>query len=174
MVKRIVIVALSVAALSGTTVAAAQEPGPRSFGIRGGFRIGEGDFDQVVLGAHADMGDVATDLRVAPNLQLGIGSDVMIVSINPELHYVFRDEPIDAETFFYAGGGLGLNIQSYDDEVAAPGDGDPGGTDTELKVNVVAGVEKRTCATMGVFGEFRVSFVDGTWFDFLAGLNFLR
>lgn len=145
------------------SVARAQEMTFQSWGLRGGLRLGENDFDQFVIGAQASFGDIWENVRFAPNVELGFGSDVTAVSLDPELHYVFRDEPVDDETFFYAGGGLGLHILDFD-----------GGSDTDLKINLVGGIEKGLDGGRGLFGEFRMSLVDGTWFEFLGGINFLK
>lgn len=168
--RRIVVLVLALLSALAASEAAAQA-GPRSWGVRGGFRIGEGDFDQVVLGAHVDMGDVATNLRFEPNVLLGIGSNVTVVSVDPEIHYVFRDDPIGDETYFYTGGGIGLHIRDLNRAVDVPGVDDP---DTQLKINLVAGVETAMSKRTGLFGELRLSFIDGTWFDFLGGINLLR
>jgi len=148
----------------------AQEMSPQSWGVRGGYRLGEGDFDQLVVGVQANLGEVSPNLRFAPNVQLGLGNDVTVLSLNPELQYVFRDEPMAEDTYFYAGGGLGVHIENFD-----TGDNDrQNDSDTVLKINLAAGVEKKLSAKSGVFGEVRVSFIDGTWIDLLGGFNILK
>ncbi len=170
MSRRFWIAALTLSAVFAAESLLAQEMSPRSWGVRGGFRLGERDFDQLVLGAQADLGDVATNLRFAPNIQLGIGSDVTILSLDPELQYVFRDNPMREDTNFYAGGGLGVHILNFE----ANDEDRTHDSDTQLKINVSAGIEKEISPTSAFFGEIRVSFIDGTWVDFLGGLNLLR
>ena len=163
MTKRFVILSACLLALFSVTSVSAQEMGFRSWGGRGGLRLGENGFDQFVIGGHADFGDIAYNLRFEPNVEIGFGSDVTAVSIDPDLQYVFRDDPVGNETFFYTGGGLGLHILDSSAD-----------TDTNVKINLVAGIEKGLEGGLGYFGELRMSFVDGTWFEFLGGVNFLR
>lgn len=175
--KRRITARLTVAALALATLAlpslAIAEARLRSWGPRVGYRFGEESLDQFVLGAHADLGDVFTYTRFAPHVEVGMGSDVTIVSISPELHYVWRDDPLGETTYFYGGGGIGLHIADYDvDELAIDADVDD--SDTEWKINIAAGVETATSKTIGYFGEIRVSFIDGTWVEFVGGLNLLR
>jgi hypothetical protein len=152
------------------------ELGLRSWGPRVAYRLGEDDFDQIVIGAHADMGDVATNTRFKPNIEIGFGSDITAIALNPELHYVFRDDPLGTATFFYMGGGIGLHIFKYDfDDAVEDALGvDVDESETDLKINLAAGVETETSSGIGYFGEVRVSFVDGTFAEFLGGVNFLR
>ena len=163
MLKRFVIFGVCFVALLAAPSVSAQEMGFRSWGGRGGIRLGENSFDQIVIGGQADFGDVAYNLRFAPNVEFGFGSDVTVVSLDPDLQYVFRDDPVGDETFFYAGGGLGLHILDSDAD-----------TESDIKINLVAGIEKGPESGLGLFGELRMSFVDGTWFEFLGGVNFLR
>jgi hypothetical protein len=163
MTNRSAIVFACLLGLLAAPCASAQEMGFRSWGGRVGFRLGENDFDQIVIGGQADLGDVAYNLRFAPNVELGFGSDVTVFSFNPDLHYVFRDDPVGDATFFYAGGGLGLHILDSD-----------ASSESDIKISLVAGIEKAPESGLGLFGEFRASFVDGTWFEFLGGVNFLR
>lgn len=161
------------------SLAEAQGLGLRSWGPRVGYRLGEESFDQVVFGVHADLGDVADNIRFAPNFEVGLGSNTTIFSIDPELHYVFRENPLGDNTFFYAGGGLGIHIAKFDvdDDVEDALDGfgiDVDDSETDLKVNLAAGVETQTSDSFGYFGEFRVSFIDGTWVEFIGGLNLFR
>jgi hypothetical protein len=144
----------------------------RSWGPRIGYRFGDDGLDQFLLGAHADLGDVFTYTRFAPHVEVGWGDDVTTVSMSPELHYVWRDDPLGETTYFYGGGGIGLHIVDYD--VDTGGGADVDDSDTDWKINIAAGVETTTSKTIGYFGEIRVSFIDGTWVEFVGGLNLLR
>lgn len=145
----------------------------RSWGPRMGYRLGSEDLDQFLLGLHADLGDVFTYTRFAPHVEVGMGDDVTIVSISPELHYVWRDDPLGETTYFYGGGGIGLHLADYDLGDSAF-DADVDDSDTDWKINIAAGVETTTSKKFGYFGEIRVSFIDGTWVEFVGGLNLLR
>jgi hypothetical protein len=161
---------LALAALALPSFASAQMA-LRSWGPRIGYRVGDEGLDQFVFGLHADLGDVFTYTRFAPHIEVGMGDDVTIVSMSPELHYVWRDDPLGENTYFYAGGGIGLHIVDYDfDELGA----DVDDSDTDWKINIAAGVETTTSKTIGYFGEVRVSFIDGYWVEFVGGLNLLR
>lgn len=165
----IALLLLASACLFSTEASATLE----SWGGRAGYRTGEGDFDQFVIGVHADAGDFMENVRFAPNFELGLGSHQTIASFNPDIHYVMRDNPIADATFFYFGGGLGLHVFNFDlpEELKRLGADD---TETDIKINVVSGIETQVSDTFGYFGEVRISFIDGTFVEFIAGANLLQ
>jgi len=82
-------IALSVIAMLATTMLATPAAAQRDAGLRGiGPRVGIGiDPDQLLLGAHLDLGDVARDVMILPNAMLGFGDDVTLVAGMIEFDY---------------------------------------------------------------------------------------
>lgn len=76
--------------------------GYRGFGPRVGYTINP---DQVHFGAHIDFGDLAGNLMMLPNLEVGIGDDLTTIAPSFELDYRFRSD-WGAWTP-YLGGGMG-------------------------------------------------------------------
>ena len=64
----------------------------RSNGVRGiGPRLGvASDPDQFRFGGHLDLGDIAPNLVIMPNVEFGIGDDVTTIAPTFELDYRFR------------------------------------------------------------------------------------
>ena len=97
-VKRVVIAAIALAMLATPVLAG-------GFGIRGGLSI---DPDQVYFGGHYNVNDVADNLRIVPNVELGLGSDLTLWCLNGDVLYDFGNSP------WSVGGELGLNIWKFD------------------------------------------------------------
>jgi hypothetical protein len=76
--------------------------GYRGFGPRVGLTINP---DQVHVGAHIDFGDIAGNLMMLPNLEVGFGDDVTTIAPTFELDYRFR--PDWGAWTPYLGGGMG-------------------------------------------------------------------
>ena len=96
--KRIVIAVVALAMLATPVLAS-------GFGVRGGLSI---DPDQFYFGGHYNVHDVAENLRIVPNVELGLGNDLTLVCINGDVLYDFGSSP------WSVGGELGLNIWKYD------------------------------------------------------------
>ena len=97
-------------------------------------------------------------LHFKPNLEVGIGDDVVATTINMEFVYKF---PSRSRWLLYAGGGPAINFYSYDD------DGGGGDTNTEGGLNLLFGVENRG----GLFFEVKVGAIDSP--DVKFGVGFL-
>ncbi|MDZ4805278.1 MAG: hypothetical protein SGI90_10495 [Candidatus Eisenbacteria bacterium] len=129
-------------ALLTLTLAVAIEPviaraDPSSdIGFRGwGPRVGlTFEPDQVHVGAHMDFGNFAHHVRFQPNIEVGFGSDVTLVTANADVAYRFS-ENWDVWTP-YLGGGVGLNFYSAGD------DGLGNDTSTDLGLSVLGGIDK--------------------------------
>ena len=95
----------------------------------GGLRAGaSGSPDQFYVGAHAEAGPVVEDLLFRPNLEIGIGNDITLVSANFEFVYPF---PLgDTDWRFYPGVGPALNIYRFNER-----------TETEGGFNILFGLE---------------------------------
>jgi len=162
MVRTIFLFALTIL-LIGTVSVYSQDTGFRGWGPRVGVTI---DPDQIHFGAHADFGHFAKHIRLQPNIELGIGDDLTVGAINFEGNYRFS-ESWDVWTP-YLGGGLGLIFVDYDTE----GLGD--GTDTELGVSFLGGIEKGISGGDRFFVEAKLGLVDAPDFKITIGWTFGR
>lgn len=122
-------------------------------GFRGwGPRVGPSlNPDQIHFGAHLDFGNFASHVRFQPNVELGFGDDVRLFTANAEAAYRFSPQ-WDVWTPYF-GGGLGANFKSVD----TPGHGD---SQTDLGVNLLAGLEKGLLNGDRFFIEGKVSLND--------------
>lgn len=131
--------------LLSSTPAFAQDPG-----IRGGISV---DPDQFYFGGHLETSPLVDRLHFRPNLEVGVGNDLMLIAANMEFVYKFSTR---RAWNLYAGAGPALNIYMID-----------GANDSELDAgfNVLAGVE----SSRGLFFEFKVGAIDSPDFKFGVG-----
>ena len=123
--------------------AVAAQPGYQGWGPRVGITS---DPDQVIAGVHFDMGEIATNFRWEPNLEIGFGDEVTSLSGNVLFAYYF---PIQSSVTPYAGG-----------QVAAVFfDPDEGDSQTEVGVDAVGGIET-TVGRTRMFFELQLGFGD--------------
>ena len=132
--------------------AAAQGPG-----VRGGVSV---DPDQVYFGGHYETDALVDRLHFKPNLEVGIGDDLVATTINMEFVYKF---PTRSRWLLYAGGGPAINFYSYDDDGSGGDD-----TNTEGGLNLLFGVENRG----GLFFEVKVGAFDSPDVKFGVGYTF--
>jgi hypothetical protein len=126
-------------------------------GVRGGVSI---DPDQVYFGGHYETEALVDRLHFRPNLEVGLGDDVVATTINMEFVYKF---PSRSRWLLYAGGGPAVNFYSYDDGRGADDD-----TDTEGGLNLLFGVENGG----GLFFEVKVGAIDSPDVKFGVGFTF--
>jgi len=101
--KKIIIATLLVGLLCGATAFAGNRPaGFHGIGPRLGGTVNP---DQFHFGAHIDFGDLAENLMILPNLEIGVGDNLTTVAPSFELDYRFRSD-WGAWTP-YLGGGIG-------------------------------------------------------------------
>jgi hypothetical protein len=132
--------------------AAAQGPG-----VRGGVSV---DPDQVYFGGHYETEALIDRLHFRPNVELGLGDDLVTTALNMEFVYKF---PTRSRWLLYAGGGPAVNFYSYDDD----GQGEDN-TNTEGGLNLLFGVENRG----GLFFEVKVGAIDSPDVKFGVGFTF--
>jgi hypothetical protein len=106
-------------------IGSAQAARAQDFGIRGGASV---DPDQAYIGAHANVGPLGRRVWFRPNLELGIGDDVTLTSLNFE--FVYRHPVRNSPWTLYGGGGPAINIYKFERD-----------TDAEAGFNIVGGVE---------------------------------
>lgn len=148
---RMVLMATALAVALGPALALADpgtDVGYRGWGPRIGLSLNP---DQVHFGAHLDFGNFARYVRFQPNVELGFGDDVKLLTLNAETAYRFSSRwDVWAP---YLGGGIGANIKSVD----ARGDNS---SQTDLGVNFLGGIEKGLSSGDRFFLEGKVSLND--------------
>lgn len=147
---------------SRTLAQGPDEPGFRGWGPRVGVTV---DPDQIHFGAHVDFGNFADRVRFQPNAELGIGDDITLGALNADVHYRFR-AAWDVWTP-YAGGGLGLVIWSWDDDV--PGRDD---SDAELGASLIGGIERGLRDGDRFFIEAKLGLIDAPDLKVQVGWTF--
>jgi len=138
---------------AGATPSWAQGPG-----VRGGVSI---DPDQFYFGGHYETDALVDRLHFRPNLEVGIGDDVVTTALNFEFVYKF---PSRSGWRLYAGGGPAVNFYSFDDN----GRGNDGDTETEGGFNFLIGAEQRG----GLFFELKIGAIDSPDLKFGVGFTF--
>jgi hypothetical protein len=134
------------------TAAPAAAQGP---GVRGGISV---DPDQGYFGLHYETAALVDRLHFKPNVEVGLGDDLVLTSINMEFSYKF---PTRSRWGLYAGGGPAILIVNRDDDAG-------GGTDTDAGLNLMLGAEHRG----GLFFEIKVGVVDAPDVKFGVGWTF--
>jgi opacity protein-like surface antigen len=116
---------------SQSTTTATHRSASPGFGWQGwGLRLGvASDADQVLGGAHFNLGEFVDNLRFQPDIQLGSGDDVTTLYGTVPVYYRFDR----SSTFtIYAGGGPAIGYVDYDLPPGATGD------DTEVETGAKA------------------------------------
>jgi hypothetical protein len=129
----------------------------QGFGVRGGASV---DPDQFYFGGHYETDALVDRLHFRPNLELGVGDDLVTTALNFEFVYKF---PTRSGWRLYAGGGPAINFYSFDDD--GGGDDD---TETEGGLNFLFGAEARN----GLFFELKVGAIDSPDLKFGVGWTF--
>jgi hypothetical protein len=118
-------------------------------GIRGGISV---DPDQFYFGGHLETSPLVDRLYFRPNVEVGVGDDLMLIAANMEFVYKFTTR---RAWNLYAGAGPALNIYMVDDVDA----------ETDAGFNVMVGVEQ----SRGLFFEFKIGAIDSPDFKFGVG-----
>jgi hypothetical protein len=151
--KRILLLAGLVLSFAAAPAAA------QSTGVRAGV---SGDPDQFVFGLHYETSPLADNLTFRPNVEVGIGDDLMLFALNFEFAYSL---PLDSAPWrVYVGGGPAVNIYAFDDD--HPGRGDD--TEVEAGLNVMFGVQHQR----GFFSELKLGAIDSPDIKFVVGYAF--
>lgn len=151
-------------ALAPCAARAARESDPGSdIGFRGwGPRLGLSiDPDQFHFGAHLDFGNFARHVRFQPNIEVGVGDNVTLATINAEAAYRFLSR-WDVWTP-YVGGGLGANVKRLDNG---------NDSETDVGVNALGGIERGLAGGDRFFLEAKFSLNDVPDAKVTAGWTF--
>lgn len=125
-----------------------QAQGP---GVRGGVSV---DPDQVYVGAHYETEALVERLHFKPNLEIGFGDDLTLVSGNFEFVWKF---PPRADWTLFAGGGPAVNFYNADNF-----------DETEAGFNILVGVEN----TRGLAFEVKIGTLDSPDLKFGVAYTF--
>lgn len=126
-----------------------EDVGFRGWGVRVGPTMGP---DQLHFGAHLDFGNFARHVRFQPNFELGLGDGLTWGALNFEASYRFVER---WEAWSpYLGGGLGMNFVDIGDD----GLGD--GTQTDLGLNALGGIEKGLASGDRFFTELKLGLIE--------------
>jgi hypothetical protein len=147
---------LAIASLLSSGVASADgNMGYVGWGLRGGLSV---DPDQFFVGAQVDLGEFTENVHFKPNLTVGFGDDVMLLSINPDISYHFPVEDVGA---LYVGGILALQWIDYDQKGRD--------TDSELGLHAIGGLELQNSP---IFLELNVGLDDTPDLKAAVGFTF--
>jgi len=138
-----------------------------SYGPRLGFSV---DPDQFVFGGQLMFPEVAENLSFDPSVELGLGDDLTIFSLNFDLHYHFDISGSNWRP--YAGGGATISFISFDDD-DFPGGGD-NDSETEAGGGLVVGAGVPTRGGDRFFGELKLGLGDVPDLKMMVGWNFGR
>ena len=138
--------------LLGVMVFSSAPAAAQDGGVRGGISV---DPDQFYFGGHLETSPLVDRLHFRPNVELGVGDDLMLIAANFEFIYKF---PSRSGWRIYAGAGPALNIYMPDE----------GDSDTEAGFNVLIGAEQ----ARGLFFEFKIGAIDSPDFKFGIGWTF--
>jgi opacity protein-like surface antigen len=131
-----------------------------------GVRLGvTDDSDQVVGGAHFNLGEVASNLRFQPDLQLGSGDDHTTLYGTVPLYYRFGTA---SRITPYAGGGVALGYVDWD----APPGSNADDSSFEVGARATGGVEWPRRGNQAFFLELSVGFGDVHDATLLAAWSF--
>ena len=145
-----------------TTYSAGSDIGWQGWGLRAGVTD---DVDQVVGGAHFNLGEFVPHLRFQPDVQLGAGDDHTTIYGTAPVYYRFG-----TETRFtpYAGGGVSLGFVDRD----LPAGSNADDTEFEIGGKVTGGMEWPRPEGQAFFLELSLGFGDVHDAQFVAAWSF--
>ena len=158
--KKIVITAMLIGLVCGFTgFANARSAGFHGAGPRLGLTINP---DQFHFGGHIDFGDLAENLMMLPNVEIGVGDNLTTVAPSFELDYRFRSD-WGAWTP-YLGGGIGPVFYSYKN----------GGSSSDMGLYMQFGIGKGSSGSESghFFIEGKLGLIDAPDFKATVGWTF--
>lgn len=151
--------ALTVVILLPGGAAQARMPG---WGPRVGFTL---DPDQVLVGAHLDLGYISREIRLQPNFEIGVGGDHATAAFNFEGIHDFA--AYRSGWAPYVGTGLGVVMTS-----AEPGRGDLSHSD--LGFQILGGMERSMRDGNRMFTEIKLGLAESPAFKWTVGWTFFH
>ena len=141
-------------------------------GFRGwGPRVGlQSDPDQIIGGAHFDLGEFVQHLRWQPSVEMGFGDDIVSFFGNFMVSYYF---PVDAAVTPYAGAQVQAWLLDFDDDGDSDFDNDfDDGFNAEIGLDAVGGIETKLKSGKRFLAELQVGIGDVPEIRVLAGWTF--
>lgn len=166
--KTIVLTVLVIGLLcSPAAIGGQRSAGYHGMGPRLGLTINP---DQFHFGGHIDFGDLAENLMILPNLEIGIGDHVTTVAPTFELDYRFR--PDWGVWTPYLGGGIGPIFYSWKNDW----NDRHNSSSTELGLYIQAGIGKGSSRSESghFFLEGKLGLADAPDAKFTVGWTFGR
>ncbi|PID78560.1 hypothetical protein CSA17_03505 [bacterium DOLJORAL78_65_58] len=158
MLRTFVLIALLT--LGAGSAPALQEP--VNFGARVGYTSWD-DVHQMHVGGHAILAEIFPNVDYTPSLEVGLGDDLTLLTLNNDLTYRFT-ELTTAPWGLYGGGGLGLHRLQSDDR-----DGD-----AELGLSAVVGSTYELAGGNRLRAEVRIGLMDTPDLKLTIGYTFAR
>lgn len=160
--------AIALAVLTIGTAASATDIGFNGWGPRVGVTS---DPDQVVAGAHFDLGEFTRNLRFQPSVELGLGDDIVSFYGNAMTAYYF---PVKGSVTPYAGAQLTAWLIDFDDEPGNdPFDDDlDDGLNTEIGLAALGGIETRFKSGTRFLAELQVELTNHPEIKVMVGWTF--
>jgi hypothetical protein len=163
--------AICVMTLAATLASAAEQES--GVGFRGwGPRVGASvDADQLLAGAHFDLGEFIDNLRWQPSFELGFGDDKFSLFGNFMVSYYF---PVEAAVTPYAGGQATLWLFDQDGPLNDndQNNGVDDGFNAEFGVYAVGGIETKLKGGTRFLAELQVGVGDVPDVRVLVGWTF--
>lgn len=151
-------------ALFGILITSQTAHAQRAFGVHGwGPRAGVSiDPDQIHLGAHLDLGDLAEHLVLLPNIEVGMGDNATILTAMFEVDYRFQENWGSWRP--YVGGGIGPVFLWVNDF-----------SSTEFGLTIQGGITRRLKGRPGLFFiELKLGLSDAPDMKFSVGWLFAK
>jgi hypothetical protein len=142
-----------------TALAAMQTNG---WGPRLGFSVNP---DQFVIGGQFLAGEIAPNIDLVPNLELGFGDHATVIQGNLDLHYRFQ--LAHSPWTPYAGAGMGVAWFDFSDN-------GNDSSDTNFGGQFIGGASVPTKSGNKFFAEMRLGLGDVPDWKFLVGWNFMK
>jgi hypothetical protein len=156
---------IAFSALVGLCVNAAPaqaEFGYMGWGVRGGLSV---DPDQFFFGAHGQF-EFLENFYFMPNATLGLGNDLTIFALTPDLIYAFPVEDIGQ---LYTGGILSIQFWKFDEPAGLPENSTFDDTQTEIGIHVLGGL---ALESVPVFFEANIGLDDAPDLKLAVGYTF--
>jgi len=164
MTRKLFFAVLLAAVLPGAAFAQTSSTGgpvATAWGPRVGFGISP---DQLMFGAQLELGGMAPDLTIIPNVEIGLGDNVTTLNLSGDVHYHFNVQTSAWRP--YIGAGLTFIHASFD---LPPGFDD---STTDLGATLIGGAIVPTQSGSRFFTELHLGLGDVHDFKIMAGWNF--
>jgi hypothetical protein len=131
-----------------STEKSSRSPHNKPFGVRAGYTHWK-NVDQFHFGGHVYLGELWPNVIFTPNVEVGLGDDVFIMTINGDIAYLFT-EFVSHPWGLYGGGSLSFNLVDPSDAKA----------DTDLGLSGLVGTTYTFANDHRGMAEFRFGIMD--------------